>query len=88
MKLKQYKVWFVIKKNNHGYLKSMEVEASNQKQAKEIVDEEAARKYGAHAFWKTFKQPVERPDGSVEYDGSVICPRVYKAPNGTITMLW
>lgn len=56
--MKQYTVWYIIKRNNRGYVHHSEVEASNQKEAMKLTEEDAKQRFDRHAFSKTTKEPV------------------------------
>lgn len=66
--MKKYNVYYIIKKNGHGYLRNMEVDAHNQKEAMQIVKEAVLRETGRNAFHKTCKAPVKTKYG-MQYDG-------------------
>lgn len=66
--MKEYQIYFVIKKDNCGYIKTMVVSARNKKEAFAAVEEASRKYYKRHAFYKTTTPPVEMENG-VLYDG-------------------
>lgn len=55
--MKKFVVWYILKMNSHGYLKHLEVEAENKKDAFAITEEYARTHFDRHAFTKTLKEP-------------------------------
>lgn len=66
--MKQYKVYFIIKENGHGYLNYFIVEADNQKQAFLMVKNVVKKEFDKHAFHVTCKEPIET-DCGLNFDG-------------------
>lgn len=80
--MKQYKVYYIIKENNHGYLNRFIVEADNQKRAFLAVKNVVKKETGKHAFHITCKEPIENKYG-LEYDGMI-----YTRYNKLLGRLW
>lgn len=80
--MKQYKVYFIIKENNHGYLNHLIVEANNQKQAFTAVRDVVKKETGRHAFHTTCKEPIET-DYGLYFDGGT-----YTRYNKLLGRLW
>lgn len=68
--MKRYTVYFIIKKNNHGYLNEKTVIAHNQKEAVKLVRESVKAESGRNAFKCTCKKPELVPSG-MKYGGIV-----------------
>lgn len=56
--MKYYKVYYIIKKNGHGYLNETEVQAKNQKEAIAKVRADVRERTGRNAFSATCKAPA------------------------------
>lgn len=56
--MKNFTVWYILKMFNHGYLKSVEVEAENKKEAFAKAEEYTQTYFARHAFTKSLKAPV------------------------------
>lgn len=80
--MKQYKVYFIIKENNHGYLNHFIVEANNQKQAFTAVRNVVKKETGKHAFHTTCKEPIET-DYGLYFNGGT-----YTRYNKLLGRLW
>lgn len=61
--MKEYTVYFEIRRNRHGYLKQHTVDANNKKQAFELVEAYSQTTYKRHAFNKTTEPPQYENDG-------------------------
>lgn len=72
--MKKYTVHYVIKKNNTGYPRSMEIEAKNQREAMAAVKDKVYNQTGRNAFWTTCKAPQEEKGGLLWGDGR-LCGR-------------
>lgn len=68
--LKNYTVYFVIKKNNHGYLNQETVTAENQKQAIRMVKDSVYKNSGKNAFYCTCEEPEMTKAGLVFNGGT------------------
>lgn len=70
--MKHYSVWFIVKKNNHGYLHVYETDAANKKDAFQAARDYCRKQYNAHAFTMSTTGPkfVIGPN-TVEYNGGV-----------------
>lgn len=79
---KSYRVYFIIKKNNHGYLNEKVITASNQKDAIKLVREKVREESGRNAFHCTCKAPKKVKDG-MEFDGFI-----YKRYSELFNSLW
>lgn len=55
--MSKYVVWYILKMDNHGYLKSHEVEAADKKEAFALTEEYAQVTFSRHAFTKSLKAP-------------------------------
>ena len=66
--MNQYTVYFIVKKNNHGYLNQIEVTARNQREAIAIAQEQVKESSGRNAFGATCKAP-KRVAGGMEFNG-------------------
>jgi hypothetical protein len=80
--MKTYTVYFIIKKNNHGYLHEKTVEASNQKEAIKLVRDQVPEECGRNAFHCTCKKPIRTKDG-MEMNGII-----YTKYSEVFNMLW
>ena len=90
--MKKYTVWYILKKDNHGYLKNREVEAENKKDAFAKAEEYAQTHFYRHAFTKSLKapewhggEPGDLEHSDLHYNGMVYT-RAYKY--GTQIVLW
>ena len=61
--MKEYTVWFIIKKEGHGWVKKFTTQAKNQKEAKEKALEYSLSKLDRYAFYRTCHAPVETDSG-------------------------
>lgn len=68
--MRQYIVYFILKKNSHGYLKQMEVTANNQREAIASVRKSVKESTGRNAFGATCKAPKGVPSG-MEFNGMI-----------------
>lgn len=68
--MKDYTVYFIIKKNNHGYMNQKTVVAKNQKEAIAAVKEKVKENTGRHAFQCSCKAP-EKMECGLYYNGWV-----------------
>ena len=68
--MKDYTVYFIIKKDGHGYLNSETATAKNQKEAKKQVKELVYKNTGRTAFGCTCKAPIRVKSG-MEFNGGV-----------------
>jgi hypothetical protein len=66
--MKEYTIYFIIKKNGHGYMNQETVAAKNKAEAIRLVKANILENTGRNAFQCTTKQPVIR-DGVLEYNG-------------------
>lgn len=80
--MKYYKVYFIIKENNHGYLNHFIVEANNQKEAFRIVKNVVKNETGKTAFHTTCEEPIEN-DYGLYFDGGT-----YTRYNKLLGRLW
>ena len=79
---KIYTVYYIIKMNNHGYLKSRRVQARNQKDAIREVRASVKETTGRTAFSATCSKPEPTRHG-MEYNGMI-----YKRWNEHTETLW
>ena len=77
-----YTVYFIIKKNCHGYLNQMGVTAKNQKEAVALVRDSVRRDSGRNAFSATCKAPKKVSDGML-FNGMT-----YTRYSELFNMLW
>ena len=84
-KMKKYDVWFITKRNNHGYLHKHEAIAENQKIAIKLIKECCRIQYQAHAFSVSTKTPEVMEDGVVYLD--MLYPKA-QAVNEKMFILW
>ena len=63
MKKQEYTVYYVISKNNHGYLCNNTVTANNQQEAIKLTKTHAKEMRGHHAFCCTCKRPEKTEKG-------------------------
>lgn len=68
--MKNYKVYYIIKKHGHGYLNETEVTARNQREAIREVRQSVRTNTGRNAFHCTTHPPIKVKRG-VEYDGMI-----------------
>lgn len=61
--MRDYTVYFIIKKNNHGYLNQQTIKAKNQREAIKAVKEKVLADTGKHAFSCTTQKPERASDG-------------------------
>ena len=80
--MKTYTVYFIIKKNNHGYLNEKTVEANSQKEAIKFVRNQVKDECGRNAFNCTCKKPIRTKD-CVEMNGII-----YTKCSELFNMLW
>ena len=80
--MKDYTVYFIIKKEAHGFLNQETVKAQNQRDAIKLVKEKIRKNTGRTAFRCTCKAPVRTKDGMFYIDGT------YTKYNETWNMLW
>ena len=66
--MKKYTVYYVIKRDGHGWLRHHDVMAKNQKEAFRLTKEHVYNTIKRNAFWCTCKIPVELDDGTLEWD--------------------
>lgn len=69
-KMKDYTIYFVIKRDGHAYLHQMETVANNQREAITYVRNAVREDTGRHAFHCTTKKPVKTERG-LEWDGMI-----------------
>lgn len=69
--MNNYKVWYIIKKNHHGYLYEMTVHANNKKDAFRMVRNAIYKETGKHAFRCTCTVPKKLNYGldGIVFDG-------------------
>lgn len=80
--MKDYTVYFIIKKFNHGYLTQKTVSAKNMKVAIQIVKDTVKTETGRHAFTCTCKAPIKNKNG-LEYNG-----KTYSKYSELFNQLW
>ena len=80
--MKDYTVYFIIKKDAHGYLNQETVTAQTQKEAIRQVKEKVKRNTGRTAFTCTCKPP-KRVQAGMIYNNSL-----YTRYNETWNLLW
>ena len=61
--MRNYTVYYCIKRDKHGYLRHHDVEAKNQREAIRQTQIYVKESTGRHAFWCTCKAPVETDKG-------------------------
>lgn len=66
--MKEYTVYFIIKKHSHGYLNQQNIEAKNQKEAIKLVKEKVKKESDKNAFSCSCKAPIYGVNG-LEYNG-------------------
>ena len=80
--MKDYTVYFIIKKKGHGYLHERTVKARNQKEAIKTVKEKVMEDCNRCAFSCTCKKPV-RTENGMEMNG-----KIYTRYSELFNMLW
>ena len=80
--MRDYTVYFIIKRNGHAYLHQMETVARNQREAISYVRKSVFEDTGRHAFHCTTKKPIKTEKG-LEWDGMV-----YTNYSDTFNALW
>ena len=68
--MKDYTVYFIIKKDGHGYLNQAEVSAKNQAEAIASVRKSVRESSGRNAFSATCNAPVRVKDGMLFNGGT------------------
>lgn len=66
--MKDYTVYFIIKKDNHGYLNQQTVQARNRENAIKAVKAKVLRDSGRNAFNCTMQKP-ERVANGMRFNG-------------------
>ena len=77
-----YTVYFIIKKNRHGYLNQHTVTAKNQREAIQKTRKHVKENSGRTAFNCTFEAPVKRKDG-MSFGG-----KIYTRYSELFNMMW
>ncbi len=80
--MRDYTVYFIIKKHNHGYLNQETVMARNKKEAVKAVRELVKHNSGRNAFHATCNAPAITKAGCL-FDGMT-----YQGYDPTFRMLW
>lgn len=80
--MRYYKVYYIIKENNHGYLNRFVVKANNQKEAFKAVKNMVKKETGKTAFHTTCKEPIET-DYGLYFNGGT-----YTRYNKLLERLW
>lgn len=90
--MKNFTVWYILKMNNHGFMKSVEVEAENKKEAFAKAEEYVHTLFNHHAFTKSLKapewqggEPGDLERRNLSYDGMVY---TRASKSGTHIVLW
>ncbi len=68
--MKEYIVWYIVKKNGHGYLYKHYAQVRNRKEAFQATREACERLHSAHAFSMSTKGP-ELSAGGTNYNGMI-----------------
>lgn len=68
--MKSYIIYFIIKKNNHGYLNEIQIEAVSKKEAIIKTKKMVMENSGKHAFACTNRKPVKTKTG-LEFNGMI-----------------
>ena len=68
--MKEYVVWYIVKKNGHGYLYKHRTKAKNKKEAFQSTREACERLHSAHAFGMSTNGPEFTTNGA-SYNGMI-----------------
>lgn len=80
--MKKYTVYYIIKRDGHGYLRWSTIDAENQKTAIKRVKDSVKLETGRTAFRATCKEPASHKQGLL-FDGMI-----YTRYNKESNRLW